>query len=247
MDINNILQNIDLNQLNLNEELNLSDENNNKLGEFIDNVNNYITTSGVDKPIQCDSQCQKDKKQTELYQKYITSRENEKNASTKLQDAEKSYYIYSKGDYEYNKMKQNEFYKIGEKMKNVIENKYLNLYNEINMQNKLLSQQKLYDKNIDALANTYSKEIKQLEQNIDNIETKTNIENRKNNYYNQYNTFFESSHNLFYWINIILTVAFISISIIAKKIYSKKYIIISSLLILNLYFPYKKVLEYVFL
>lgn len=244
--MNKLLENVDLTQLDLDAQLRMNSETS-KYGDFMNQVNDFIGKSGIDNPIKCDDKCQEDKIKAELYQKYITARENEKNASTKLMDAEKSYYTYSEGDYEYNKMNQNKYLNIGKKMEKAIEKKYLDNYTETNKLFGLLKQQSMYRKNIDALATTYGKEIDNLDDNINNLELTTNIANRKSIYFNQYNEFFNSFHKIFYWISIVATILFIIITYITKKIFTRKYQIISVVLIVSLLIPYKDILEYLIL
>ncbi|MBA42384.1 MAG: hypothetical protein CMF62_00055 [Magnetococcales bacterium] len=212
--------------------------------EFVNLVNKYITNSGADKPIKCDEECENNKREKELYQKYIKAKKNKENAPELFEEAEQKYYIYKDGDYEYNIMMKDKYSDLGWKMKNKIENKYLNSYEDIERIANIVNQQSSYSRNIDSLAKKYRKDVNELDNTIDKTETKTNIANRNTYYFNQYNVLFERIHYIFYWINIISTIVLGYLFYYYNKLSINKYRYILIALVINIFIPYKTIVEY---
>jgi len=216
-------------------------EQNNK---FTNLVNEFISNSGADKPIICDDECEKNKQENKLYQNYLKAQKTKETAPEDLDDAERNFYVYRDGDYKYNKMIENKYSDIGKKMKNKYENKYLNSYADTERIANVILQQSTYSKNMDSLADKYKTSVNKLNNTIDETETSTNIANRNTYYYNQYNVFFEDIRYIFYWINIVITILFIILAYFYNKLSERKYKFISIGLILNLFIPYKTIVEY---
>lgn len=236
-----LLQNVDLNEIiNNTNMINLPNEQNdivNKIGTFIDAVNEQDA-------LKCDAKCQSDKKANELYQTYMTANTNAQTAPEEVETAERNYYTYTKGDYAYNLMKEKEFKQKGQKLANALKRDYLNSYKELELLYNNVKQQSTYNKHIDDLANTYDGKHKKLNELIQNTESTANVANRKSYYYNHYTSFMETISLIIYRINIIVAVLFVIIVYLGKKMNVFLYQIMSIVLIANIFIPYKYILRY---
>ena len=239
-----LLQNVDLNEIiNDSTMVKMPEENEELLGKissFIDNVNSQSI-------LRCDDECQKNKKSSELYEKYVNAQMNEQNAPGDLETAERNYYVYSKGDYAYNKMKENEYIKKGNKIANVLKRDFNDKFSELELLYNNVQQQNTYNKHIDELVENYSKNNKNLENDIENTLSDGNVSNRKSQYFNQYNNFVSSVSLIIYRLNVLLTVLFIILAYLGKKINERFYQIITLILCLNLFIPYKWLIQKIFI
>lgn len=231
-----LLQNVDLNEIiNNSSMVKMPAEQEELLGKissFIDNVNSQSM-------LRCDDECQKNKKSSELYEKYVDAQNNERNAPDEVETAERNYYVYSKGDYAYNKMKEAEYTKKGNKIANVLKREFNDKFKELELLYNNVQQQNTYNKHIDDLVDTYSKGNQQLEMDIQNTESQSNVANRKATYFSQYNTMVDNISLVIYRLNIILAVLFIILAYLGKKMNIRFYQLVSVVMILNLFIPYK--------
>lgn len=238
-----LLQNVDLNEIINNSSMIEMPEGQeellSKISGFVDNVNN-------DSVLRCDSECQKNRRSTELYEKYADARENAETAPEEVENTERDYYIYSKGDYAYNKMKEREYSKKGKKLASLLKSDFNENYKEIGLLLNNVNQQNTYNKHIDDLVNTYSNENTELNKNIQNTESKTNVANRKTTYYSQYIDYMETISTTLYRLNLILTIIFLIFAYLGKKMHIRFYQIISVVLIINLVTPYNYIFKKIF-
>lgn len=237
-----LLKNVDFTKLINNKKGSNPLENNdalNKLNEVIEKVNTSVQ-------LNCDAKCQKNRREKELYDKYLSARKNKQNAPEKLEEAEDKFYKYSKGNYEYNKMKREEYENEATKIANVMNNAFNKESNNINRELTALRQQQIYTNRIDDLVNSYTEDNKNLNDKISNIKNTSNIANRKTIYYSDYVDFFRKIAYYIYIINIILLVLFTILVFYYKKIDVKMNKIIIIGLVLNLFIPYKKIIKYMY-
>ena len=204
----------------------------NKISGFIDNVN-------ADSILRCNSECQKNRKSSDLYEKYVDARENVKEAPEELETAERNYYVFSKGDYAYNKMKEQEYNVKSKNISNVLKKEFNEKYKELELLLNNVNQQNTYNKHIDDLVKNYSDENEKLNNDIQNTESDSNIANRKALYFSQYINYVDTLTLILYRINIILTVIFVLVSYLGKKLHLRIYQIASILFIANIFIPYK--------
>lgn len=237
-----LLKNVDFTKLINNKSGSNPLENNdalNKLNDVIDKVNTSVQ-------LNCDAECQKNKKEKQLYEKYLSAKKNKQNAPEKLEEAEDKFYKYSKGDYEYNRMKREEYQNEATKIANVMNSAFNKEYNKIIRELTALRQQQIYTNRIDDLVNSYTEDNTKLNNEISEIKNTSNIANRKTIYYNDYVYFFKNIANYIYIFNIILLVLFIILAFYYKKIDIRINKIILVVLILNLLIPYTKIIKYIY-
>jgi hypothetical protein len=238
-----LLQNVDLNEIiNNTAMVNMppgQEDLLNKISGFIDNVN-------ADSVLRCDSECQKNRKSSELYEKYVDARENAKEAPDEVETAERNYYVFSKGDYAYNKMKEREYSVKGKNIANVLKKDFNEKYKELSLLLNNVNQQNTYNKHIDDLVKNYSNENEKLNNDIQDTESNSNVANRKALYFSQYTNYVESLTLLLYRLNIILAIIFILVSYLGKKLHLRIYQIASILFIANIFMPYKWLFQKVF-
>jgi len=90
---------------------------NQKINDLLEMASKYV---------DCDEECQQNKKSQELYQKFSESQDNLKNASKKLENNKKKYYVYTYGEEYYRKIKNDE---LNENAK-IISEELMNEFNE---------------------------------------------------------------------------------------------------------------------
>jgi hypothetical protein len=238
-----LLQNVDLNEIiNNTAMVNMppgQEDLLNKISGFIDNVN-------ADSVLRCDSECQKNRKSSELYEKYVDARENAKEAPDEVETAERNYYVFSKGDYAYNKMKEQEYSVKGKNIANILKKDFNEKYKELDLLLNNVNQQNTYNKHIDDLVKNYSNENEKLNNDIQDTESNSNVANRKALYFSQYTNYVESLTLLLYRLNIILAIIFILVSYLGKKLHLRIYQIALILFIANIFMPYKWLFQKVF-
>lgn len=238
-----LLQNIDLDEINNNVDMmNVPDEQK----DFLNQAKSHIDKLMNDTTIGCDTECQNNKKENELYKKYMKARENEKRAPEKLETAERNYYVFSKGDYKYNKMKEKEYVSEAEKIISILKSEFKNKYDNIKLLLNNVKEQNTYNTHIDDLANTYNKNNKELEEDIQNTESSANIANQKSKYFNHYNIFINWISKMLYRINILMTILFVILIFISKKSSKRFYQISSFVLIVNLFLPYILIIKKIY-
>jgi hypothetical protein len=87
--------------------------------------------SNLQSMINCDSECQKAKTAADLRRKLIKARQTEVTAPEYVADAEKNYYVFTKGEVGYKDMLVNRYRKVANVKKNKAEKNHEELMNEL--------------------------------------------------------------------------------------------------------------------
>ena len=200
----------------------------NKLNGIISNLNNLIS---------CDSDCQKRKHADELKRKWDKAEQSSEN----VKEAEKEYYVFTKGEDGYLNMLRNKYRNDATEYKNKnkkIHDDLVKTYDDLN--NLYLSLNKS-TKDVEDLFNIRSRENNELEKSIDEMKSSVETNERKIDYltknYNYFDLFKKYILILFY---ILVFVLFLMKPIDLKNKYelSKFLIFIGTLLLLPFLIEY---------
>lgn len=169
----------------------------NKLNSFLDQATQAIS---------CDSECQKQKIEEELKDKYLSAKANLTLAEPEFQLAKRNYYTYVSGENGYNEMMEQELSKITDK---VIQ-KYKEIYRE--EIDKIKSQLDTYTsllinfRNVLDLDRKYKSENKILYEQLKTDMSDVLTNERKTYYENQVNDNLNNYYYYIFWVIYIITV-----------------------------------------
>jgi len=204
-----------------------------------DQINNLIKQST--ESLLCGPECQKNKKSELLHQGYLDAQSNVKTAPFRLKEAEKSYYTYTQGNAEYNKINETAITKQAtanalsattEFNTNIDNTKDLiTTYNSLN--NTYQNTNELYEK--------YLRENKDLQIKSNNINTDTVTNDRKSYYKSQEYDKLNSWYRLLKWIYIFLIIIYILGMFLSRSNYS----ILSKIGILIVLILYPFIINYI--
>ncbi len=179
----------------------------NKFNSFLDQASQAIS---------CDSDCQKQKTEQELKDKYLFAKANLTLAEPEFQLAKRNYYTYVSGDDGYNEMMEKELSNITDD----IVQKYKETYNE--EIKKIKSQIETYNgllinfRNVLDLDKKYKRENKLLYKQLKTEASDVLTNERKTYYENQGN---ENLNNYYYYIFWIIYIVTVILLIIFSLIY----------------------------
>jgi hypothetical protein len=175
----------------------------NKFNSFLNAATQAVT---------CDSECQRNKRETQLKEKYLTSKTNLDLAKPQYELARQKYYTYVDGQSGYNEMIENEL------------NKKADLFGEKFKENYLLEKEKIesqlqtYDgilinfRNIIELHEKYKKENIKLFKQLKN-ETNDILTNERKTYYeDQQNDYLDTYYNVLFVIYCIVLICYMIFS-----------------------------------
>jgi len=177
----------------------------NKLNSFLDQATQAIS---------CDSDCQQQKTEQELKDKYLFAKANLTLAEPEFQLAKRNYYTYVSGENGYNEMREKELSKITDTVVQRYKEIYLSEIEKIKSQLDTYTSLMVNYKNVLDLHHKYKREnkilFKQLKHDTNDIltnERKTYYENQGNDNLNNYYFY------IFWIIYIIVVLLFIFFSL----------------------------------
>lgn len=173
--------------------------------------------SSVNNSVACGADCQAQKRDETLRRAYLSAKDNVKNAPTKLQIAEKEYYVKTKGEDFYNNLLEKRYTNEAQELKEKQTLKHKKQMKEIKTLNKDLDANMIYYKRINMLRNNLIKQNRKLKREINDEIASIETNDRKTYYETQQLTSQNSWTNLFlvfYWM---LLIAFIFVSLFIKN------------------------------
>lgn len=160
----------------------------NKFNSFLDSAAQAIS---------CDSECQRNKRQQELKDKYLTAKTNLTLAEPEFQMAKQNYYTYVSGQSGYNEMIEKELHKKADLFVEKFKENYDLEKNKIKTQLESYHGLLINFRNIVDLYKQYKKEniklFKQIKEESNDVltnERKTYYEDQENDYLNLYYYYF---------------------------------------------------------
>ena len=233
----------DINKLKINDK---SDLNLNDLNSMYEQVQNALKKQDALNPIICDSKCKANKKENELYDKYVLAKSNYDKSPEEYSDARKNYYMYSKGGDWYS----NFLFKESETTINKTVDEYNNKLNDkINSINNSISAYNIHKKFASSVNNLHSiqkNNASDINKKIMDTKNEVNINERLTQYYHQQIVYINRFIQVFkyiYWFLVVLVMVFIII--LQKKYKNFKILLVSILFII---FPYilDRVIYYIY-
>ena len=187
------------------------------------------------------SECERTKKTNELQQKYLASQTNIITAPYEEKQAEKDYYIYAKGNAEYNAMIYQRLEKEATKKTNDILlafNKNVTTATGLNEEFGTLAQNLA---NVTELYQRYVKENKALSSRIRSFNTDLVTSDRMTFYEKQNYDIIKGRYSVWFWIYIALVVVFALGIFLSKSTYT----FVTKIIILLLLIIYPFVIDYI--
>ena len=157
----------------------------------------------------CGPDCQKAKMEEELKNKYLAAGENVKTAPYQLIEAKKNYYVYTKGQYEYDIEEEAELHKNATSYANVLTAKFMDLSNSISTLITNYNIGLVSLNNSATLYKDYKGKNLNMTQKLENNENGTITNNRKSYYENTKYNSLKSWHTTLIVIYYIIFVLFI--------------------------------------
>lgn len=185
-----------------------------------------------DNPLNCDYNCQKNKKETQAYQKYLDAKNNLQNAPTEFEEAEKDYYTISMSGQSYVNFKETQAKDEMGDIIGILSKNFDNKVKEVQGSIDNLNAQSISSKHMGDLEKSYNRDIYQLSDEIVRIQDKSNINDRLAVYYQRqitYNRRYLYYSRIFYWTA--LTVYLTYFLLFREMYHNKKTLIISLILI----------------
>ena len=141
-------------------------------------VNNIITSVNRSVALSCDAKCRENRHTQQLYNNYLSAKENISAGPQRLDQAEEKYFVYTKGERWYNQFRTDKW-----KVEGVTVAEHL--LGQFRQREKLLKTldadvvaSRLYASRLLDLQKTYAREIANLEEKIRTLKTKTNVNHR---------------------------------------------------------------------
>lgn len=145
-------------------------------------VNSIINSVNENVALSCDAKCQEDRYTRQLYDKYLTAKNNVKTGEKQLDQAEEKYFVYTKGEKWYNNFRTQKWEDEGRKVAEYLQKQFKQREKLLKSLEADVTSTKLYASQLLNLKNTYKQEISDLEKKIKTLETKTNVNHRLTSY-----------------------------------------------------------------
>lgn len=202
---------------------------------MLDKINTFIDDANSSSLLKCGPDCQKNKKDEQLYNEYLSKKNNMVNAEKQFTNAEKNYMISTKGEKYYDDFILEKYQKQASDIVSELNDELL--YN-VSLVNEKIKRLNILEKSVTnsgELSSDYIEKVSDLRDTINAKENAKNIANRKSYYNSQKNLMWE---NIEYYLEILFWFVFIAFAVMAilKKRYSDKTIIIYSTTLLLFYF-----------
>lgn len=203
---------------------------------FYDKMNELIEKANSNIQPQCDEECQKNKKEQELYFDYQTAINRMREAPKVVEQAEEKYYVYSGKSAEYEKKKEAESRKEAAELALNLKNKFNEKARNIKELTESLNDLNKYKRNMFDLLKKTKEELEQTKIEIERNSSTEEIGYRSG-YYDErdieYTNKWSSTFRNLYWI---LVAAYIVIVIVYKQNYRN--IVVYVFLAILILYPY---------
>ena len=151
---------------------------------MINKINDFINKANKQNSLSCDSKCRKDKETAKLYQKYISAKKNLTSAPNNLEEAEKNYFVASKGAAWFSNKQESDARKMANKDITEIQENLDGVFNEMELLINVSNNQNNYKNKVGDLERLYSEKIANSESQFIKEDNKKNISERMSEYYN---------------------------------------------------------------
>lgn len=231
------MNNLDMNNLDMNSINNLTNS------PIMNDINNLINEVNQSNLIQCDDECQKNKRLETLFENYKKALHNVEEAPELLEEAERKYLIATKGIRGYNEIQERTLIEKAKQMAKSLISLFQEKEKEVNVRLQKYKQQIKYNNNMDDLQEQYKEKLKRVIERKEELENDVNVANRES-YYTDEKLFFVYSLTgylrILYWI---FCIVYIIIVVLSKKYKIRFYQIISAVLILFALLPFQKIIN----
>jgi len=185
----------------------------------------------------CNKDCQKARESARLKKIWENSEHNLTTASVQVENAEKNYYTYDKGSWEYRNILFDRYSKTAEEMKQSSIVKHKTLLNELKILMTNYDAETIYSKRMYDLLRLRKKENKQLKEDIDTYIGTTQTSARKVDYENMETSWISTVRTVLTYIYYALFVLYILVS---DYFSTKKYkdIMVWVMIVCYLIFPW---------
>ena len=193
-------------------------------GAQMEKINNLINTFNKQQGSMCDAECRNNRYLKDLYDEYMASKNNLRDAPGEVKTAEENYYVAEKGATWYSNFKMNKATKQSDADMAKINHNLENIYNSIKKDIDYYGSQVIYRKRLGDMINSQSGDLQKAEKDIKDLDARRNVANRLSTYYANdikwvNSIFYITNLRLFYWI----LVVFITIRVL-WRIYKRVYV-----------------------
>jgi hypothetical protein len=219
----------------------------NKHSELVAKVNNLLNDTLVDTDLLCDKDCQKDRKESQLYQAYVNAKNNLTNAPKSLEISERDYITFSKGGLAYHQQQENMYRKKADSIIKSLTDMYNVAYKQASVILNTYKDQVIYSDHVEELSNTYSNKVTKLKSDVENTKSSFNVANRLTEYKMGWIEIFQQINTYINRIFVILFLLFTAISLYYKKYNTKVFQYAFTIMLFLWIVPVIKIAESIYL
>ena len=189
---------------------------------FINNVASMTQQLNESDLLNCNEECQRKRKIDELLVKYEAAVKNVESADEELEDAERNYYVFSRGQQYYDNMMTDKYTKAINTELEGITSDYRKEYRELSALIKYNTDQRTYQDNYRKIMEYKGEQVSENSKNINDTESDVNVENRKVFYDSQKGEFYNKLNNALFYIYYIVVLVLAGIVFGIQKKYSNR-------------------------
>jgi hypothetical protein len=141
-------------------------------------VNNIITSVNQSVALSCDAKCRENRHTRQLYDNYLSAKENVSAGPQRLDQAEEKYFVYTKGEKWYNKFRTEKLEAEGITVAEHLLGQFRQRENLLKSLSADAVSSKSYASRLADLQNTYKQEVDDLKEKTRTLKTKTNVNHR---------------------------------------------------------------------
>jgi len=141
-------------------------------------VNNIITSVNQNVALSCDAKCRENRHTRQLYNNYLSAKENVSAGPQRLDQAEEKYFVYTKGEKWYNNFRTEKWNAEGVTVAEHLLGQFRQREALLKSLNADVVSSRTYASQLSDLRNTYAQEVADLEEKIRTLRTKTNVNHR---------------------------------------------------------------------
>ena len=186
--------------------------------------------------IMCGPECQKQKKISELEQKYMAAKTNVLTAPSNLEQIKQQYYVYKNGQPYYDEMMEKELKEKSEEMGGLISKKFEDQVNNAQIMNKYYNSDLINSTNTKDLYQEYLQKTELLEKKLKDSHGDILTNDRKTYYESEALTGLYNWYSFLWYAYYLMVIVFILMAFLVPNDFSiAKKIIISAFIV---FFPY---------
>ena len=190
--------------------------------EWVNNVSGLTDKLNNSDMLTCDLECQRDKQERKLYNEYVRLLDAAEKVPRELEDAERNFYVFSKGNKFYQDMKEKKYKKHIDEQVSKYSKESKDSFKKINTLLSYLTNQVGLKDNYETISDNYTSNISKIEEEISDATSKLNIENRNIYYDNQKIDNYSLLNKVLFYIYYFIVIVLAVILIVINRLYKNK-------------------------